>query len=153
MSVLKKIPPQITRLTLLAVILVGLFLIARHFLVPSSFGKYGHYRADSIAEIEALPVNYAGHGDCGACHPGIVKIKDSSSHKNVACESCHGPAKAHTEDPMSVKPMRPKGRDFCGLCHSKNAARPKTMPQIDLDKHNTGVECTACHNSHAPRLK
>src|SRR5437762_150386 len=40
-----------------AVFLVGvaLFLCLRAWFVPKSFGQYGHYRADSVTEIAALP--------------------------------------------------------------------------------------------------
>jgi len=33
-------PPQIKRLLPLFVVFIGLFLLARHFLIPESFGKY-----------------------------------------------------------------------------------------------------------------
>ena len=44
-------------LRLAVVFLVGiiLFLVARGFLVPRSFGQYGHYRGNAIAEIAARP--------------------------------------------------------------------------------------------------
>jgi hypothetical protein len=40
------------------------FLIIRHFVVPKSFGEYGHYRGAAIPEIAARPVHFAGHQTC-----------------------------------------------------------------------------------------
>lgn len=136
---------------MVAVAIVGLFLAARYLLTPASFGKFGHYRADSISDVEAIPIKYAGNSDaCGMCHPDILKLVTSASHKALACETCHGPAAAHADDPMSIKPVKPKGRDFCGLCHSKDAARPKNFPQVDVNTHNVGMDCNLCHKGHAP---
>ena len=44
-----------------AVFLGGIlvFAILRGFLVPASFGLYGHYRADAIKDVAALPVVHA----------------------------------------------------------------------------------------------
>lgn len=151
MGFFKGIPPQITRLTLVAVVIVALFLAARYVLTPKSFGKFGHYRADSIADVEALPVKYAGNNEpCGMCHPEIVKTLSSSPHKGLICETCHGPALAHAEDPSSSKPIKPRGRDFCTVCHSKDAARPKNFPQVDVNTHNAGMDCNLCHKGHEP---
>ncbi len=146
-------PPQIKRLAVLFAIFIGLFIMVRHFLVPKSFGKYGHYRADALAEIAQLPIAYAGKEVCAGCHENIVKEKAKARHAKIACETCHGPAVKHTEDPMSVKPNKPKGRDFCGTCHSKNAARPKNIPQVNLDEHNAGMDCYLCHKAHNPKVK
>lgn len=146
-------PPQIKRLILLFSVFIGLFVLARHFLIPKSFGKYGHYRADSIDDIKLLPISYAGVDVCKACHEDLYNLKARSRHAKVNCESCHGPAVKHTEDPMSVKPDKPKGRQFCALCHSKNPSRPKNIPQIDVERHNAGTDCASCHNPHSPKLK
>jgi hypothetical protein len=35
------------------------FLCIRGFLVPRSFGQYGHYRGNAIAEIAARPIHFA----------------------------------------------------------------------------------------------
>ena len=45
------------------------FLVVRgHFVVPKSFGQYGHYRGAAISEIAARPVKFAGHQTCETCH-------------------------------------------------------------------------------------
>ena len=44
---------HIIRAVLLLIAIGVAFFVVQHFLVPSSFGDYGHYRSDSIAEIAA----------------------------------------------------------------------------------------------------
>ena len=48
------------------------FLVVRHYVVPKSFGEYGHYRAAAIGEIATRPVKFAGHQTCEACHTDIA---------------------------------------------------------------------------------
>lgn len=68
---------------LAAVFLAGfiVFLVVRSFLVPRSFGRYGHYRADAIAETAALPISYAGHQVCEGCHSDVVDVKNKGVTK------------------------------------------------------------------------
>lgn len=146
-------PPQIKHLIVVFAALIALFVGVRFLLVPASFGKYGHYRADSIDEIKKQEPKYVGRDECAACHPEIVKKNASSSHAGVVCQACHGPAAKHIEDPIAVKPDKPRGREFCALCHAKNEATPKDMPQVDFESHNVGMECFLCHNPHSPKLK
>jgi hypothetical protein len=50
--------------------------------------------------------------------------------------------------------LKPTGREFCGRCHGKNAAKlPESVMQVDLTKHNIGKNCTECHNPHQPWAK
>lgn len=146
-------PQQIKRLLVAFAVLGVLFVVARFLLVPQSFGKYGHYRADSLDEIKKIEPKYVGRDECAACHPEIAQKKSTSSHAGVVCQTCHGPASKHIEDPMAVKPDKPKGREFCAMCHAENAARPKDMPQVDVESHNVGMECVLCHDPHSPKLK
>lgn len=130
------------------------FLGIRHFLVPETFGKLGHYRAASVDEIAALPMHYAGEAACKRCHSQQAGDKAKSSHKNISCESCHGALLAHAENPKSdTKPRRPKEaemRAFCGHCHAKSISKPAKFPQIDLAKHNADAPCNMCHQPHQP---
>ena len=86
---------------------ITLFLCFRAWFVPKSFGQYGHYRADSITEIAALPVIHAGHETCETCHADVLEIKKAGKHAGVNCEACHGPQGKHAEDPSSIKPALP----------------------------------------------
>jgi len=139
---------------LAAVFLVGVaaFLIVRSLLVPRSFGRYGHYRADAIAEIAALPVAYAGHQVCEGCHSEVQEVKSKGVHKGVACESCHGPQAKHAEDPASGVPPKLDTAVLCVRCHQENIAKPKGFPQVNAADHSGGAACDTCHKPHSPAM-
>ena len=67
-----------------------LFLVIRRFLVPKSFGEYGHYRGNALSEIAARPINFAGHDTCETCHADVLEKKKDGKHAHVNCEACHG---------------------------------------------------------------
>ena len=110
-------PQQIKYLLALSIVLISIFLVVRHFLMPASFGRFGHYRADSLRYAVSKEIKYAGETACIECHDDIYILKDKSYHRGVACEVCHGPAYAHTEDPYEYKPPAPRKRAYCPLCH------------------------------------
>lgn len=144
-------PPQIKRLLLLFAIFIGLFLLVRHFLVPESFGKFGHYRGLSLDENAAMELHYAGKESCAECHREIADKLSSDLHDVLSCETCHGPGRAHADSPDSVKVFLPKEREFCGLCHDlMPGRRTDAVHQVVLSEHNTGKYCIECHNPHAP---
>jgi hypothetical protein len=60
----------------------------RTFFVPKSFGKFGHYRADAVTEIAALPVVHAGHDTCETCQADVAEVKYKGNHAGVNCEAC-----------------------------------------------------------------
>jgi hypothetical protein len=145
------IPLHIKRLILVFAIFIALFLIARHFLVPESFGKYGHYRADALQENAELEIHYAGEQACLDCHQDIQDLKEQDVHSGIHCETCHGPGQKHVITSEASDILKPSGREFCGSCHQLNAARLKdAVFQVDLAKHNIGKNCTECHNPHQP---
>jgi uncharacterized CHY-type Zn-finger protein len=141
-------------LRLAAVFLVGtlLFLLARGFLVPRSFGQYGHYRGNAIAEIAARPVAFAGHQTCETCHSDVLELKQKGRHARVNCEACHGALAKHAEDPVSVKPAKLQAAVLCARCHEANIAKPKQFPQVVPAEHSGGAACDMCHRPHSPAL-
>jgi len=126
------------------------FLGIRAFLVPRSFGEYGHYRGDAIAEVAALPVVHAGHQTCEMCHTDILEQKSKGKHSGVACEACHGPQAKHADDPGSILPPKPNAAVLCAQCHEASAAKPPSFPQVITTEHSGGAICTACHSAHNP---
>jgi hypothetical protein len=145
------IPPQIPRLAVAFAVFIFLFLLLRHYLVPDTFGEYGHYRGASLADNALPEIHYTGQQACFECHQDIEDLKAKDVHKEIHCETCHGPGQKHVTsgDPADI--VKPTGREFCGLCHSRNAAkRNTTVFQIDLKKHNIGKNCIECHNPHQP---
>ena len=141
-------------LRMAAVFLVGLilFLFFRSAFIPKSFGRYGHFRGDAIAEITARPIAYAGHQTCEGCHPDEADTKSKGVHAHVNCESCHGPLAKHADDPASVTPKLPDVATLCVRCHSENIAKPQGFPQVNAKEHSGGQLCDTCHQPHSPAI-
>ena len=146
-----KIPPQINRLVVLFILVTGLFLIVRQFLIPDTFGDLGHYRAASLQDNADAPVKFAGARACFDCHEDIYALKEQDVHRALTCETCHGPGLDHINSMEAKDITIPEGRQFCGRCHAQNAARPTgIVKQVDLASHNTELDCNECHNAHQP---
>lgn len=139
----------------------GLFVVAflifwgvRGFVVPKSFGQYGHYRGNAIKDDAARPLFYAGHEKCAECHSDIVDIKSKGPHAHVNCEACHGPQAIHAlaDDPTAHIPVKPDSATLCIKCHAQSLAKPKNFPQV-ADDHSQGLPCITCHtNPHSPAI-
>ena len=144
-------PQQLKRLLVAFIIFISIFLVIRHFLVPASFGKYGHYRGDALKENAAHEIKYIDAKECANCHTDIDSLKKSGPHQNINCQTCHGPGNKHLEDPSANALAKPDSREFCGKCHAKNAARNgKNITQQDIKEHNPDSKCIECHNPHQP---
>ena len=143
-------PIQLRRLLILGVVLVSVFLVLKHLLTPDSFGQFGHYRGDALAEVAAHQTKYIGSDACYDCHDSIVAIKKEGFHSGIACESCHGPGYKHIDDPENAKLDKPDSREFCAHCHSINKARPGVITQQNFKEHNPDEKCVSCHNPHQP---
>lgn len=139
---------------LVAVLACGaiIFLLIRHAIVPKSFGLYGHYRAAALDDIRARTVSFGGKAMCETCHEDVAKTKSGGKHAGVACEACHGPTAAHTDDPMANHAVRPDPRTLCVRCHEAEPAKPKWFPQVVSKDHAGDVSCGECHQPHTPKL-
>ncbi len=60
------------------------FLVIRGYVVPRSFGQYGHYRGNAIGDIAAQPIKFAGHETCEGCHTDV--LDDEEGREACACE-------------------------------------------------------------------
>src|SRR5271157_4688766 len=129
------------------------FATLRALVVPHSFGQYGHYRGDAIAEVAARPVAFAGHDVCEACHTDVVEQKKQGKHVVVACEACHGALAKHADDPASVTPAKLDTAVVCARCHEANSAKPKGFPQVVTADHSDGIACDTCHQPHRPKIE
>jgi hypothetical protein len=147
----KRLPEQIRHLIIPAAAIVVIFLVVRHFLVPASFGDWGHYRALSVIENAEIPVKYAGADSCTECHGEIAIAKQDGYHRTIACETCHGAAFGHTQEPDKQKPQIPTARSHCLLCHEYQPSRPTGFPQVVSESHNPLKQCIACHRPHDPK--
>ena len=130
------------------------FLVVRHYIVPKSFGQYGHYRGAAIGEIAAHPVRYAGHDTCETCHTDVVDKKSKGKHAHVNCEACHGAQAQHAgaDDPSTVKPVLLDTSILCARCHTTSAAKLKGFPQVVPADHSNGMPCNSCHQPHNPGM-
>lgn len=138
-------------LTLLVIAIIG-FIAVRSLIVPDSFGQYGWYRGNAVNEIKNFPVEHASSQSCSEenCHKTIYSIWSESGHKTVNCETCHGPSEKHVSNTRIMPPPANDSREYCGLCHFKNTARPEEFPQIDPETHGENLKCAYCHNPHKP---
>jgi hypothetical protein len=124
----------------------------RGYVVPKSFGQYGHYRGAAMSEIAAHPAHFAGHDACETCHTDVQDVKKTGKHAHVNCEACHGPQAQHANDPASVTPVKPDTAVLCARGHAASAARPKTFPQVKIEEHSSGMPCQTCHQPHSPAI-
>ncbi len=156
---------HVWRAALLLAALPVLFLVVRHFMLPSSFGQAGYYRYDSIGEYMNLPLVHGAAGACQKCHEAEQKEVRGGKHASVSCEVCHGPLADHAQGDKktAVMPVL-RSAALCAYCHQKLEARPKTFPQVDFKAHlaeqgadpnikMTGKICLTCHESHNPSAK
>jgi len=147
---LPKIPEQIVRLSIVFILLIGAFSWI-WLILPPSFKERKLQWAAATEREQSREVKYAGATICGACHVSEYNLKKTGYHQSLSCETCHGPAKAHTRNPVAVKPQIPQGRNFCPLCHAYDPSRPMGFPQINPVAHNPMKPCITCHNPHDPK--
>lgn len=104
---------------------------------------------------------YAGTEACAACHD-TISIRTLPHHRVVetnkrigwetkACESCHGPGKAHAEsaDPTLIFSYKratvTRANQACLSCHSQ--ALRKSGHSFDAHTRNN-ISCVNCHSAH-----
>lgn len=143
---------HIVRLGAAVVLVLVVFLLLRAHFIPRSFGQYGHYRGDALAELSSKPIHFAGHKACAECHSDIAEAKQTGKHAGVNCEACHGPQAVHAADPGAEKPTLPDTRVLCVRCHEQRLARPKKFPQVVSAEHSGGEACKTCHVPHNPLM-
>jgi len=147
--VLKKIPEQIKRLAVVIAVIIAAVIAIRFVILPSSLFDMQFHRRSTVEREVAKNIAFAGATVCGTCHVDQMTKKSKGYHKNVNCETCHGAAQAHLENPAN-KPAAPRGREFCAFCHAYDPSRPTGFPQINPVVHNPLKPCTNCHSPHDP---
>lgn len=153
---------HVLRIGFLLLLLVSGVTLARAFLLPKSYGEYGPYRFDNVAEQRAKPVIHGGAKSCQGCHEKQWQLReDGEAHLKVSCEVCHGPLGLHATGPDKDKDKKiadmpiDKTARLCALCHRRLESRPAGFPQINFDeKHTKGEKldqpgvCKKCHDPH-----
>jgi hypothetical protein len=139
---------------LLAIVVI---VVGRAFLVPASYGLYGPYRFDNVAEQASVrPPLHGGAVSCGECHEDRSKAVAAGAHRAVSCEVCHAPLGRHVKGGDVVAPMSvDRSFTLCARCHRKIDGRPAAFPQVVLEQHvqgdlESGV-CLGCHDPHSPK--
>jgi len=145
-----RIPEQLKRLPILAIVVIGGLIVFRMYVVPEDFGEYGHYRGSALGEAAELDIKYAGHQVCVECHDDVVDLKAGGYHKNLSCEVCHGPAAMHVAEEGDYELLAPRERGGCPMCHEYLPSRPTGFPQIISASHNPIKPCIKCHDAHDP---
>lgn len=148
---------HVFRVSLLLLVVVVAVVLGRSLLVPRSYGLYGSYRHDNVAEqMRARAPLHGGAASCAACHAERAKVVTAGSHRAVSCEICHGALGVHVKAGAKTAAM-PVDRTpaLCARCHRRIDGRPEKFPQIALAQHQGGVEntaCLECHDPHSPKL-
>ena len=145
-------PKHVVRLLALMAVGLALALVGKWYFTPDSFYRFGHYRADSVTEIAALQPVHRTSAYCLDCHDDRHAEWSAGSHKSVACEDCHGPARTHPKGGIKTLPIPEDTIRLCSLCHEQTPGRPADQPQIVLAAHAPGEQCKGCHNPHSPKI-
>jgi hypothetical protein len=145
-----KIPEQVSRLAIVFGALAVMVLALRFVVIPRAYFSSAIHQAQTVRREASRTLVYAGMTVCQECHSDVYETKLSGYHRNLSCETCHGPSAKHVENPEAVKPPAPRDRTFCPVCHAYDPARPTGFPQINPESHNPGVPCFSCHNPHDP---
>lgn len=138
------------------------FLVVRAFLIPRSYGQYGHYRGDNVAEQMAKEPVHGSPQSCAPCHKKQSETVRDGRHAPVPCQDCHEPLAWHA-DPKTNKKIADMAVNrkaaLCERCHQKLEARPASFPQVVPAEHlnQVGGEdgdevCMQCHTPHDPKL-
>ena len=137
-------------------------LVMKWLLTPSSFGIYGHYRADAIVEEIAVPIRHGTSASCAQCHTWEGKAHFMGLHKTISCEFCHGPLGDHVADGKKIGALPVKTGDeittLCLRCHNTEikARDEKVIQTVAMPQHLTDQKvkpthsCNQCHYVHAP---
>lgn len=149
---------RVARLTAMAGIVVVVVVVASvglgaaAFVAVGFYGDYGAVKNEPNARAwAALEPRFAGAATCASCHAAEVDAQDASTHVDVSCESCHGPAGDHAVSDAMAKATElevPTSKP-CITCHSDTRGRPASFPQVDPSRHYRGGVCLRCHDPHS----
>jgi len=146
-----KLPEQAVRVVVVFVVLAAGMFVIQQFIIPPGMKDMTLIQTATMEREVAKEIKYAGAQICEQCHEKEPAIKKIGYHRDLFCESCHGAAQKHVDNPTEVKPTSPRKRDYCSYCHNYNSSRPTGFPQINPDTHNRRKPCITCHNPHNPK--
>ncbi len=142
---------------LLSIALIALVPGLAHTAFAAGSGKQAAVAGQKAATSN--PADYVGSDVCATCHADVATKFARNPHRKInelhgsgsACESCHGPGKAHDESGgdvskiLQISKASPKQVDAtCLGCHAG------AHPNYERSPHaKAGVGCTSCHSVHA----
>ena len=144
------------------VVLSGAGLFLKRLLTPESYGVYGPYRADAIAEAALMPVRHGTSASCFDCHTYEAKVHKNGRHQTISCEFCHGPYADHVDKGKKIGTLPVKKQKqittLCLRCHNTEikARKEEVIKTVAMPDHlkNQKVklthDCNQCHHVHAP---
>ena len=119
----------------------------------------GAARALASQETPPEAAAYAGGETCAGCHDTVASHLATTPHGGPdfarrsarACETCHGPAAAHAEDPDNVA-LRPRmdrltAREVSATCQGCHKGGKQLLWQGSRHAMR-GLTCTNCHGVH-----
>ncbi len=145
----KRLPEAVVRVGIVFLLFITTVSFAR-WMIPASLKNGREHRTATVKRETAKAIHYAGADACTECHKEINAVKTEGYHRNLSCETCHGAAKNHAEDP-DVKAVTDKVREACTRCHMYDPSRPTGFPQINPVVHNPRKQCVECHKPHSPK--
>ncbi len=143
-------------------VLAGGGFLFKELLLPDSYGLYGPYRGDAIAEAALVPIRHGTNMSCFKCHPHEAKIHKNGRHQTISCEFCHGTYADHITDGKKIGTLPVKKEKeittLCLRCHNNEikARHEEVIKTIAMPNHlkdqNVKVthNCNQCHQVHAP---
>ena len=143
--------------------------VAKFIFTPKDFGNHGSlfykfYRLSAIDDELKRPIKHFTNSSCEKCHPVEFNMQNSSVHKSLSCEFCHGPASSHINEKGKYigKAIVVKGKEFvnqCLRCHNgiikarkiRNVVKTVLYPDhLKKMKVKVSHTCDQCHVVHAP---
>ena len=145
----QRLPESLIRVGIVFLLFATTVAFAR-WMIPASLKNRKEQRQATVKREAAKPIRYAGSNACAECHGKINATKIAGYHRDLSCETCHGAAEAHAEDP-DVKAATNPRREACALCHNYDPSKPTGYPQINPVVHNPRKQCIQCHKPHDPK--
>ncbi|SMC38259.1 hypothetical protein SAMN02746065_101269 [Desulfocicer vacuolatum DSM 3385] len=144
------------------VVATGIGFVVKAQLIPDSFGKYGHYRANAIDEEVQRPIRHGTNTSCLKCHTYEAAIHLKGRHNTISCEFCHGTYADHVSNGKKSGTLPVKKNTeistLCLRCHnteikarSQAVIKTVAMPQhLESQEVKLTHTCNQCHHVHAP---
>src|SRR5436309_6284202 len=78
---------HLLRVAALFFVFVVAFATAQRLLIPSGFGRFGHYRPGALADNAGRPSHFAGRAACEECHAEAAAAKVDKNYC-LGCRYC-----------------------------------------------------------------